>query len=78
MSFTDRSTAVAWCDAELSNLVDATERAAERGEHEITWRFAAVLWNYFYLRKPFDDTTLVAAVEIALGSAPILKERLAS
>jgi FixJ family two-component response regulator len=31
-----------------------------------------------YLRKPFDDTTLVAAVGIALGSAPILKERLAS
>ncbi|MFL9899072.1 response regulator [Paraburkholderia fungorum] len=31
-----------------------------------------------YLRKPFDDTTLVAAVGIALGTAPIPIERFAS
>jgi tetratricopeptide (TPR) repeat protein len=72
MNFVERSTAVAWCDTELSNLVDATERAAVRGENEITWRFAAVLWNYFYLRKPFEEWHRMC--ELGLHSAELLRD----
>ena len=55
LTFTDRGDAVRWCDEELPNLAEAVDRAAALGEHAMAWRLPAVLWNYFYLRKPLRE-----------------------
>jgi len=75
LSFADRAAAIGWCDTELSNLSDAVERAVALNEHEIAWRLPAVLWNYFYLRKNFDEWEHMYSV--GLGSAKRLGDPVA-
>lgn len=65
--FTSRQDALAWCDQELPNIGFAVERAAELQLHDIAWRLPAALWNFFYLRKCFDEWTSLN--QIALASA---------
>lgn len=70
--FADYDDALAWLEAERPNLVAATKRAAEAGEHAIAWRMPIALSGYFMLRKKWPDC--IATCEVGLRSARHLKE----
>ncbi|HEV2371139.1 MAG TPA: tetratricopeptide repeat protein [Streptosporangiaceae bacterium] len=72
--------AVAWCDAELDNLVAVARLASAATEHALTWRLAWALAGYLDLRRPWNAwlTTHRIGLESArqardkLGEAAIL------
>ncbi|WP_253768706.1 ATP-binding protein [Goodfellowiella coeruleoviolacea] len=66
-AFADRQQALSWCAEEQANLVAAVVEAHERGWHDLAWKLAATLSEYFYQRKPWRDW--VATHERALDSA---------
>nr|WP_312868485.1 tetratricopeptide repeat protein [Saccharothrix ecbatanensis] len=49
------TTALAWCDTELGNLVAATRLAHQRGHHTHAWQLPIVLWNFLSLRKHWAE-----------------------
>jgi tetratricopeptide (TPR) repeat protein/transcriptional regulator with XRE-family HTH domain len=53
--FTGPADALSWCEKELSNLLAAVAAAEAAALHRIAWQLPAVLWPYFFLRKPWDD-----------------------
>jgi tetratricopeptide (TPR) repeat protein len=55
LKFTTYRQALDWCEAERANLVAATRQAAETGEHIIAWRLPVAMWDFFNLRKYWDD-----------------------
>ncbi len=59
-AFTDLSEAAAWLEAELANLVAATQYAADHGPHPAAWRLADALREYFWQRRPMVEWQLVA------------------
>jgi tetratricopeptide (TPR) repeat protein len=73
LDLASHSAAVAWCEAERTNLLAATRRAAELGHHDIAWRLPIALWGYFTLRTPWVDW--VATYRIGLESARVLGDR---
>jgi len=59
-TFVDPAAALAWLDAERSNLVAAVKFVAEQGPAAMTWLLADVLRGYFYLRMHMADWAVVA------------------
>lgn len=45
--------ALAWCDVEAPNFPDVV-RLANLFRYPRVWRFAACLWDYFHVRRPWD------------------------
>jgi tetratricopeptide (TPR) repeat protein len=59
--------ALAWCDAEVSNFHAIVSLAVARGYPQV-WRFAASLWDYFHVRRPWGSwwaTTKAAQCQLA-------------
>ncbi|MFD7660323.1 tetratricopeptide repeat protein, partial [Actinosynnema sp. NPDC059797] len=60
--------ALAWCEAELPNLVAVTRLAHQSGLYRQAWQLPVGLWNYLFLCKPWtawitSHTTGLAAAE---------------
>jgi DNA-binding SARP family transcriptional activator/Flp pilus assembly protein TadD len=51
----DHSRAIAWCEAEATNLAAVIDHAAEHGRHTHTWQFAHVLQHFFDIRGRTDE-----------------------
>jgi tetratricopeptide (TPR) repeat protein len=70
--FTDRSVALEWLNAELSNIVSLCEEDDERHDRH-RWRLAYAVRGYFYFTKRFDawirTHTAALAAAIRLGDA---------
>jgi len=71
--FTTYHQALEWCEAERANLVAATRHAAECGQHVIAWKLPAVLWNFFIMRRYWND--LITTHETGLDAARYLHDR---
>jgi tetratricopeptide (TPR) repeat protein len=69
--FLDGPEALAWLDAERSNLTALTVCLAERGHHEAAWLLDDALTGYFVLRANCVDWQVVAdaALRAALAAA---------
>ncbi|SER15394.1 DNA-binding transcriptional activator of the SARP family [Lentzea xinjiangensis] len=74
-AFTDRDSALLWCDAERANLVAAVRDAAEHGLPEQSWNLAQCLWDFFNLRKHRADW--IDAHGVALAAARSVGDRAA-
>ena len=72
-AFADADAAMAWCLLEQPNLVAATTAAAALGEYAMAWQLPAVLWGFFYRRKPWADW--IRTHNVALDSARALGDR---
>jgi tetratricopeptide (TPR) repeat protein len=70
--FTGLDSALAWFDAERSNLVAAVTMAADHGRDQIAMRLPACLTQYFGWRQRFDEqlatTTICLAAARRLGN----------
>ncbi|WP_053717777.1 tetratricopeptide repeat protein [Saccharothrix sp. NRRL B-16348] len=53
--FADVPQATAWFAAEQVNLVACVRQAAGLGEHDLAWRLAATLFEFFYRTKAWED-----------------------
>jgi len=70
VAFDDDARALAWLDAERSNIVAVIQRAAREGPRPAAWRLADALRGYLFLRLPFVDWQAVAdAGRLAARSA---------
>jgi tetratricopeptide (TPR) repeat protein/DNA-binding SARP family transcriptional activator len=47
--------ALAWFEAERTNLIAATRLAASTGEHALAWQLPVTCWDFFYRRKHLAD-----------------------
>jgi tetratricopeptide (TPR) repeat protein/transcriptional regulator with XRE-family HTH domain len=65
--FTGHADALAWCEAELANLVAAVSVAEEYGLHRIAWQMPTALYGFFDLRKYYQEW--IGTHEVALRSA---------
>jgi tetratricopeptide (TPR) repeat protein/transcriptional regulator with XRE-family HTH domain len=55
LTFATRGEALAWFEAERSNLVAATQQAAGQGFHSVAWQLSDALWSFFFLRSYWPD-----------------------
>ncbi|WP_018685536.1 tetratricopeptide repeat protein [Actinokineospora enzanensis] len=55
MEFSDATAAMDWLHAERTNLVACVHQAAEWSLHDLAWRLAATLFEYFYRTKMWSD-----------------------
>jgi tetratricopeptide (TPR) repeat protein len=53
--FATRAEALAWLEAERTNLVATTHQAADCGLHAIAWQLPHALFSFFELRKHWAD-----------------------
>jgi tetratricopeptide (TPR) repeat protein len=53
--FPAQSEPLAWFNAELPNLVAATQQAADGSFHPIAWQLPDALWSFFHLRRHLVD-----------------------
>lgn len=74
-AFADYDEALGWCDRESANLVAAVRHAASTGHDAIAWQLPAVLFGYFYLRKPWGQW--ITTHELGLASARRLGDEFA-
>ncbi len=78
--FDDLPMVLTWFEAERSTLVAVVRAAALHGDHDIAWRIAAALLNFFNLTKHWDEwigthlVGLAAAVRVGdrFGEACVL------
>lgn len=66
--------AVAWCDAELGNVVAVVRLASAIGQHALAWRLALALAGYLDLRRPWS--AWLTTHQIGLDSARQDRDRL--
>lgn len=59
--------ALAWCDTELANLLQAQRTAAGHGLHALAWQFADTMWGWCTHRQRIDEWA--ALCETAIDSA---------
>jgi tetratricopeptide (TPR) repeat protein len=55
LTFATRGEALAWFEAERSNLVAATRQAASQGFHSMAWQLPDALWSFVFLRSYWAD-----------------------
>jgi tetratricopeptide (TPR) repeat protein/transcriptional regulator with XRE-family HTH domain len=55
LTFATRRQALAWFEAERSNLVAATQQAASQGFHSMAWQLPDALWSFVFLRSYWPD-----------------------
>lgn len=72
--FAGHAAAAAWLDDEWPRLAAAIRTAVAYGEHTLAWQLPAVLLDFFYLRKNWDDW--IAAYGLALTAARRAGDRL--
>lgn len=65
LTFTDRSDAVQWYDAEHDNLVAAIHHAADNCYDAITWQLPAVIAPFLILRSRWADQISVQQTAVA-------------
>jgi len=75
LNFTGFDEALAWCEAERTNLAAAAAQATRTGRHEIGWKLPITMWDLFHLRRWQEDG--VRCNESALASAEALQDRTA-
>lgn len=73
LEFDDSGTAIAWCEAERTNLCAAAAQAARTGRHEIGWKLPITMWDLFHMRLWQQDG--VRCYESALACAQALHDR---
>jgi DNA-binding SARP family transcriptional activator len=73
LNFTGFDEALAWCEAERTNLAAAVAQAARTGRHEIGWKLPITMWDLFHLRRWQEDG--IRCNESALASAEALHDR---
>lgn len=73
LHFTGFDEALAWCEAERTNLAAAVAQAARTGRHEIGWKLPITMWDLFHLRRWQEDG--IRCNESALASAEALHDR---
>jgi tetratricopeptide (TPR) repeat protein len=73
LSFADSDTALAWCEAERTNLTSAVAQAARTGRHEIAWKLPITMWDLFNLRRWQEDS--IRCYRSALAGAQALDDR---
>ncbi|MFI0981002.1 tetratricopeptide repeat protein [Streptomyces sp. NPDC021093] len=66
-SFPGPGPALAWCDAELANLVHAVDQAVELGFDDVAWKLPVAL--VYFLRLQKRDTSRVELSAIAVEAA---------
>ncbi|MBC9711899.1 winged helix-turn-helix domain-containing protein [Streptomyces sp. TRM66268-LWL] len=76
--FDDRHQALAWLEAERSNLTAMVLRAAASGPHELAWQLTDQLRLYFYGRRHTADweATTAAALHAAEEDGEVLAQAL--
>lgn len=57
VDFGDYDAALAWCELEASNVVRAVEQAHQHGLAAVSWKLAAVNFNFYFLRKRWNSWT---------------------
>ncbi len=73
--FADRAQALAWLDAELPNLVEATRHATAHHHYEVAWNLADALRMYLARRLMFEDWRTIT--ESGLAAARAAEDRVA-
>jgi tetratricopeptide (TPR) repeat protein/transcriptional regulator with XRE-family HTH domain len=73
LEFTSYDEALAWCEAEMANLIAATRLALEFGEDAIAWKIPVGSWNFVFLRKRWS--AWISAHELGLAGARRLGDR---
>jgi tetratricopeptide (TPR) repeat protein/transcriptional regulator with XRE-family HTH domain len=73
LEFTTYDEALAWCEAEMSNLIAATRLALDFGEDAIAWKIPVGCWNYVFLRKRWSPW--ISAHELGLAGARRIGDR---
>jgi tetratricopeptide (TPR) repeat protein/transcriptional regulator with XRE-family HTH domain len=68
-AFSDRGQALAWLDAERSNLVAAVQHAADHGPRPSAWLLADALHGYLWQRMYVVDWSAVAESALAAAQA---------
>lgn len=53
--FASEQEALAWLEAERSNIRSALETAWQRGWHELVWQICESLWGFFLHTRHYDD-----------------------
>jgi tetratricopeptide (TPR) repeat protein len=66
-AFLTSAAALAWCDAELANLLQAQQTASSQGLHTLAWQFADTLWGWCTHRQRYPDWA--ALCQTAIESA---------
>jgi len=67
LSFASRESALAWFEAERTNLVAATRWAIQAGRPDVAWQLPVTLWGFFMLRKYWHDW--IATNQVGLAAA---------
>ena len=65
---TDPTAALAWLEAERSNLVAAAERAADSGPRPVAWLLVDTLRGYFWMRRHTSDWLAAGAAALAAAT----------
>ncbi|WP_347593107.1 tetratricopeptide repeat protein [Acrocarpospora sp. B8E8] len=71
--FTSPSAALAWCDAEILNLVSAVDQAVDLGFEEVAWKLPVALTYFLGFRKHYDYR--LKLFEIAVQAARRTRDR---
>ena len=64
----DSAAALAWLEAERSNLVAAAERAADFGPRPVAWLLVDALRGYFWMRRHTSDWLAAGAAALAAAT----------
>jgi DNA-binding SARP family transcriptional activator len=67
--FEDRSEALAWLEAERSNLVAAIRHATEHGTHPAAYHLADALQGFYQMRSYYIEWLAVAGAQLAAARA---------
>ncbi|HYK33141.1 MAG TPA: tetratricopeptide repeat protein, partial [Streptosporangiaceae bacterium] len=73
MTFDTEAAALAWCDAERSNLTATALSASERGLFEIGWKLPTALFPYFDRGRHYGDW--IATHKAAVAAAHLAGDR---
>jgi DNA-binding SARP family transcriptional activator/Flp pilus assembly protein TadD len=68
----DQAEALAWCQTEYENLLNAITYAADHGWHEHAWLLPHALWRFFYRHHHIQDW--IATHQLALVAANRLED----
>ncbi|MFI9382895.1 ATP-binding protein [Kutzneria sp. NPDC052558] len=66
-SFTSEQDAIAWCRAELPNVLPVLRLALRHGDREAAWHLPLELWSYLLLAKPWG--VWIASHQLALSAS---------
>ncbi len=65
LALTGYEHALAWCDAEYTNLTAAVRLAAGTGHDDLAWKYPVAMRGFFDLRRPWADWLACASIGVA-------------